>query len=127
MACWSTHHEPLNKLGLVTEQVGPDAIIIREVPALLKTNEVEALIRDAIADCQVFETSQRIEDQVNTMLGTIACHAAVRANHQLSIYEMNAILRDMEKTDRSGQCNHGRPTWTCMSLDALDKQFLRGR
>jgi len=127
MAAWESHRNLFDQIGLVTEQVGPESIVIREVPVLIKINDVENLIRDVIADLRVFESSKRLEEQLHAVLGTIACHASVRANHHLTIPEMNAVLRDMEKTEHSGQCNHGRPTWTQWTLAEMDKQFLRGQ
>lgn len=124
---WETHQDHFDKLGLKTEQAGPAAIVVREVPVLLKLKDVETLIHDVLADIQTLDSSQRIEETLNAIMGNIACRASVRANHRLTLPEMNAILRDMEKTDNSGFCNHGRPTWTQFTLDELDKHFLRGR
>ncbi len=127
MRAWEVAQGLFLEVGLVTEAVGPNEVVIREVPALLKESKLPQLIHDILADVSENESSSRAKEKVNEVLGTIACHAAVRAHHRLSITEMNAILRDMEKTEHSGQCNHGRPTWVEFSLAELDKFFLRGR
>ncbi len=114
-------------LGFDVERLGPEQIRIRAIPALLKQADSEQLVRDVLADLLEFGQSQRILEHQNELLSTMACHASVRANRQLSIDEMNALLRDIEQTERSGQCNHGRPTWKQLSLDALDKFFKRGQ
>jgi len=114
-------------LGFSLERLGPEQLRLRAIPALLKHADSEQLMRDVLADLVEHGSSQRIEEFHNEMLGTMACHASVRANRLLSIDEMNALLRDIEQTERSGQCNHGRPTWKQLSLDQLDKMFLRGQ
>lgn len=119
--------ETFARLGIQLDRAGPETLVVRQVPVLLKQPQVEPLIRDVLSDILELGSSKRIELQINEILGNMACHASVRANRKLSIEEMNALLRDMEVTERSGQCNHGRPTWTQMSLSELDKLFLRGR
>ena len=114
-------------LGFNVERLGPEQIRLRAIPALLKNADSEQLLRDVLADLVEHGSSQRIEQYQNEMLSTMACHASVRANRLLSLDEMNALLRDIEHTERSGQCNHGRPTWKQLSLDQLDKFFLRGQ
>jgi DNA mismatch repair protein MutL len=114
-------------LGFVVERLGVEQVRVRATPALLRNADTEQLIRDVIADFVEYGRSDRIQQYENELLSTMACHASVRANRLLSIDEMNALLRDVEQTERSGQCNHGRPTWKQLSLDALDKFFKRGQ
>jgi DNA mismatch repair protein MutL len=119
--------EFFSHLGFKVERLGPEQIRLRAIPALLKNADSEQLLRDVLADLVEHGSSQRIQEFQNEMLSTMACHASVRANRLLSLNEMNALLRDIEHTERSGQCNHGRPTWKQLSLDQLDKFFLRGQ
>ena len=107
--------------------MGPESLRVREVPQLLIKADVAALVRDVLADFMEYGSSERIEQKMNDVLSSIACHGSVRANRHLSISEMNALLRQMESTPNSGQCNHGRPTWTRVTLKELDRLFLRGR
>ena len=117
----------LCQLGLVVERAGPASVVVREVPALLRDTDAESLLRDVIADLGESGASNRIEDVCHDYLATMACHHSVRANRLLSITEMNALLREMESTKRADQCNHGRPTWTAITMADLDRMFLRGR
>lgn len=115
------------RLGLKVERLSQETIVVREVPELLRDSNLVQMLRDIAADLIVHEKSARLDEHINHLLGTMACHAAVRANRRLTIPEMNALLRAMETTDNSGQCNHGRPTWMKLSMDELDALFLRGR
>lgn len=120
-------HEFFSSLGFELNRSGPETIILRSTPALLGNIDKETLIRDVLADVSEHGMSHRIQEQSNRLLATIACHGAIRAHRRLSIDEMNALLRDMEQTERIGQCNHGRPTWIELSTNDLDKFFLRGQ
>jgi DNA mismatch repair protein MutL len=119
--------ETFRRLGFEVERLGPEQLRLRAVPALLRNADSEQLLRDVLADIAEHGRSARIDEFHDTMLSTMACHASVRANRQLTLAEMNALLRDIEQTERSGQCNHGRPTWKQLSLAQLDKLFLRGQ
>ena len=117
----------MTKLGLTLERVSAESLVVRQIPALLRDSNVEQLVRDVLSDLMEFGSSERVQAHQDELLSTMACHNSVRANRQLTIAEMNALLRDMENTERSGQCNHGRPTWVFRSLNELDKLFLRGQ
>lgn len=121
------HQDFFNALGFELNRSGPETIVLRSVPVLLAGGDSEALIRDVLADIIEHGLSTRIQEKANEVLSTVACHGSVRARRRLSIDEMNALLRDMERTERIGQCNHGRPTWVELSTQELDKFFLRGR
>ena len=125
--CAEEHAAWFQRLGFELQRLGPESLAIRQIPALLKQAEANRLVQDVLADLMEYGTSDRIQAHLNELLGTMACHGAIRANRRLALPEMNGLLRDMENTERSGQCNHGRPTWTQMGLDDLDKLFLRGR
>lgn len=120
-------HQFFEALGFELNRSGPETIVLRSTPALLGRENMDALIRDILADIVTHGMSQRVLDKSNEILGTMACHGAVRAKRKLTIDEMNALLRDMERTERIGQCNHGRPTWVEFSTTDLDKFFLRGQ
>lgn len=119
--------EVFAELGLELDRLGPERLVVRQVPALLRHADVPALVRDVLSDLTEHGISTRLREAHNAVLSSMACHGSVRANRQLSITEMNALLRDMERTERSGQCNHGRPTWVQLRLDELDRLFLRGQ
>jgi DNA mismatch repair protein MutL len=119
--------ELFSRVGLAVDRTGPTGLAIREFPALLQHADAEEMLRDVLADIQEAGSSNRIEDRSNECLATMACHTSVRANRELSVPEMNALLREMETTDRADQCNHGRPTWAVISIADLDRLFLRGQ
>ena len=115
------------RIGLVAGRSGPTTVVVREVPALLRDADAEAMLRDVLSDLGEAGASNRVEDACDEFLATMACHTAVRANRLLTLDEMNALLREMETTERADQCNHGRPTWTAVTMSELDRLFLRGR
>ena len=117
----------IRELGFVIEPLGVDTVVVREVPALLRNSDIEQLVRDVVADISEYGATRRVREHINEVLARMACHGSVRANRKLTIAEMNALLRDMETTERSGQCNHGRPTWVQLTVRELDKLFLRGQ
>lgn len=121
------HCKDFARLGLAIERSGPESLFVREVPAMLADGNIEQLVRDMLSDLITHGQTARVTDHIHECLSSMACHGAVRANHALTVPEMNGVLRDMEKTERSGQCNHGRPTVTQLSIKELDNLFLRGR
>ncbi|HJN95873.1 MAG TPA: DNA mismatch repair endonuclease MutL [Gammaproteobacteria bacterium] len=125
--CAEAQQQALLGLGIELERVAEESIVVRQIPAMLKNSDVEQMVRDVLSDVLEYGGSDRIQAHQDELLSTMACHGSVRANRHLTIVEMNALLRDMEETERSGQCNHGRPTWVYQSLDELDKLFLRGQ
>ncbi|MDX1500162.1 MAG: DNA mismatch repair endonuclease MutL [Woeseiaceae bacterium] len=117
----------LERIGLAVDRAGPTQLLIREVPALLRDVDAEALLKDVVADLAEAGESRRVEDTCYEYLATMACHRSVRANRALTLDEMNALLREMEVTEHADQCNHGRPTWMAITMADLDRMFLRGR
>ncbi len=119
--------ELLAELGMEVDRLDKEKLLVRSIPAMLQGTDPEQLLRDLLADMIEHGTSDRIRHEINAVLAGMACHGSVRANRKLTLDEMNGLLRDMERTERIGQCNHGRPTWVQLSMDQLDKLFLRGQ
>ncbi len=127
MATCAEHAETLQRLGFDVAPAGPEQLALRAVPAMLANADLGALLHALLVDLAEFPASDVITARRNELLATMACHGAVRARRNLSLPEMNALLRDIEATERAGQCNHGRPTWAQLPLAELDRLFLRGR
>jgi DNA mismatch repair protein MutL len=119
--------EALRQLGFDIAPLSPNTLAVRSMPAMLKQAHAEAAARDVLHELREYGATRALTERRNELLSTLACHSAVRANQQLTIPEMNGILREMERTERSGQCNHGRPTWFPMTIAQLDAMFMRGQ
>jgi len=122
-----THAQEFSAVGFGVTRLAPDRLALRAIPSLLAGRDPASVVRDVLSDLVDSGHSRRVEESINHLLATMACHAAVRAHRLLSLAEMNALLREMEVTERADQCNHGRPTWVRLSLAELDRLFLRGR
>jgi DNA mismatch repair protein MutL len=127
VATANDNQETLKTLGFDIAALSPTTLAVRSVPTLLKNADAQTLARDVLRDVREYGGSRVLIERQNELLGTLACHTAVRANRILSVQEMNALLRQMEQTERADQCNHGRPTWVQVDIGALDKLFLRGQ
>ena len=121
------HSAQLLEFGFELQRVSEESVMVRSIPAMLRKENAGQLVRDVLADLAEYGSTARIQQHRDELLSTMACHGSVRANRRLSIPEMNALLRDMEATELSGQCNHGRPTWTELSIEDLNKLFMRGQ
>jgi len=122
-----TQHEEWRAAGFELERLAPETLIVRSVPAMLPGEDIGALVREVVGDVADGGATHHLDGTADRLLGTIACRSAIHAHRRLTVPEMNALLRQMEQTPRADQCNHGRPTWTQVSLHELDRMFLRGR
>jgi DNA mismatch repair protein MutL len=124
---WENFNSEFERLGFRAEVFGPEQIKLTEVPSLLTKTDVASLFVDMLGELAQQGHTDLSETLIDRLLSTMACHGSVRANRQLTLEEMNALLRDMERTERSAQCNHGRPTWVQLNMDELDRLFMRGQ
>ena len=124
---WRTYESTLGELGFDIGQLGENNLVVRHIPQILSKVDIADLLRTVFSELAEHGKTTAIGDLIREILASRACHGSVRANRRLSIEEMNALLRDMEATDRSGLCNHGRPTWVQLSMAELDGWFMRGR
>ncbi|MGM0824866.1 MAG: DNA mismatch repair endonuclease MutL [Pseudomonadota bacterium] len=127
VATVESERDAIAKLGVELDIAGPETLLVRQLPAMLAQADPEALVREMLEELARFGRTHQVEARIHELLSTMACHGSVRANRRLTLDEMNALLRDMERTERSDQCNHGRPTWTQMDMNALDRLFMRGK
>lgn len=127
VATAESERDAIAQVGVELDVAGPETLLVRQLPALLAQADPEALVREMLEELARYGRTHQVEARIHELLSTMACHGSVRANRRLTIDEMNALLRDMERTERSDQCNHGRPTWTQMSMKALDRLFMRGQ
>ena len=129
MAVFEDYRDKFAALGLEVSAAGEEALALRALPAILAHGRIDAegLVRALLSDFSAYGESSRTEELRNQCLATMACHGSVRAHRTLTIAEMNALLREMERTERADQCNHGRPTWMQLTLADLDRLFMRGR
>jgi DNA mismatch repair protein MutL len=125
--CFESLAADFSRAGFEIDVLGPGRLAVRAMPAILGQIDPAPLVREVLRDLNDDRGSHHLEAAAHTLLGNIACRSAIRANRKLTLPEMNALLRDMEETERAGQCNHGRPTWTLLSLEQLDQLFMRGR
>ena len=127
VTAWENQSDLFDSLKLQIERLSDETLVVRAIPDILQNADVAQLVRDVLADIMTLGSSQRIEATMHEVLSSMACHGSVRANRRLTVDEMNALLRQMEVTERSGQCNHGRPTWIELSISQLDGWFQRGQ